>query len=111
MAVIRQALARGGGSSVTLTEIEAKEVLHCYGVPVIRGREAKTPEEAAQMAKEIGYPVVLKILSKDISHKSDVGGVALNLSDDEQVVAAAKKMLEQVVPTAKNSAYRAKRIL
>mmetsp|Transcript_61302 Transcript_61302/g.113820 ORF Transcript_61302/g.113820 Transcript_61302/m.113820 type:complete len:912 (-) Transcript_61302:191-2926(-) len=96
MAVIKQALARGKGGSVTLTEIEAKEVLYAYGVPVIRGREAKTPEEAAKMAKEIGYPVVLKILSKDISHKSDVGGVALNLGNDEQVIEAAKKMLEQV---------------
>ena len=96
MAVIKQALARGQGSPVTLTEIEAKEVLHAYGVPVIRGREAATPEIAAEKAKEIGFPVVLKILSKDISHKSDVGGVVLNLSNEAQVVDAAKKMLEQV---------------
>jgi len=96
MAVINTALARSEGGPVTLTEIEAKEVLYAYGVPVIRGREAKTPQAAATMAKEIGFPVVLKILSKDISHKSDVGGVVLNLTTEQQVVEAATKMLDTV---------------
>jgi len=97
MAVIRQALARDQeGGAVTLTEIEAKDVLHAYGIPVIRGRAAQTSQDAAVKTKEIGFPVVLKILSKDISHKSDVGGVVLNLSSEGEVIAAAEKMLETV---------------
>ena len=62
-----------------LTEIEAKQVLEEAGVPVSPARLAKTKDDAAKMADELGYPIVLKIVSPQITHKSDVGGVALNL--------------------------------
>ena len=62
-----------------LTEIEAKQVLEEAGVPVSPARLATTKDDAVKMADELGYPIVLKIVSPQITHKSDVGGVALNL--------------------------------
>jgi acetyltransferase len=62
-----------------LTEIESKQLLTAYGIPTVETKIAKTEEEAVELAKEIGGPVVLKIYSKTITHKSDVGGVKLNL--------------------------------
>ncbi|KAF7963023.1 hypothetical protein AWV79_17790 [Cupriavidus sp. UYMMa02A] len=58
-----------------LTEPEAKAVLAAYGVPVVETRTAASVDEAVDQATRIGYPVALKILSPDISHKSAVGGV------------------------------------
>ena len=62
-----------------LTEIESKQLLTAYGIPTVETKIAKTEEEAVGLAKEIGGPVVLKIYSQTITHKSDVGGVKLNL--------------------------------
>ena len=64
-----------------LTEFESKELLASYGVPVVETRVALTEEEAVKAAKEIGYPVVVKLYSLTITHKTDVGGVMLNLHD------------------------------
>ncbi|WP_448192517.1 bifunctional acetate--CoA ligase family protein/GNAT family N-acetyltransferase [Azospirillum sp. sgz301742] len=79
-----------------LTEYEAKRVLAAYGIPVVDTRRAETPEEAARCADAIGGPVALKILSTDISHKSDVGGVVLHLTDGAEVRAEAEAMLARV---------------
>jgi len=70
---------------VSIGEAEAREVLKAYGFPIPRSRLAKTPEEAIEIAEEIGYPVVLKIASPDILHKTDVGGVKLNLRSPDDV--------------------------
>nr|HID14212.1 CoA-binding protein [Anaerolineae bacterium] len=70
---------------VSIGDAEAREVLEAYGFPVPKSRLAKTPEEAVEMAEEIGYPVVLKVASPDILHKTDVGGVRLNLSTPDDV--------------------------
>lgn len=83
------------GRSV-LTEPEAKSLLAAYGIPVLATVSVKTPADAAEAAREIGCPVALKILSPDISHKSDVGGVALDLPTPEAVAEAAKIMNETV---------------
>ncbi len=86
-----------------LTEPEAKAVLAAYGVPVVKGFVAETTEEAESCAEEIDGPVALKILSPDITHKMDVGGVILDLETPEAVRTAAKEMLariEQVTPDA-----------
>ena len=64
---------------VSVGEAEAREVLEAYGFPIPQSRLAKTTEEAIEIAEDIGYPVVLKIASPDILHKTDVGGVKLNL--------------------------------
>jgi acetyltransferase len=78
---------RGEGRTL-LTEIEAKEVLAAYGLPVVLPVACRTAEDAVAATKRIGYPVVLKLLSSTITHKSDVGGVQLNLGDEAAVRAA-----------------------
>jgi len=65
-----------------LTEIEAKKVFKAYGLPITETDLAKTEEEAVQLARKIGYPLVMKIVSPDILHKSDAGGVKVNIKDE-----------------------------
>ncbi|MDJ0554107.1 MAG: bifunctional acetate--CoA ligase family protein/GNAT family N-acetyltransferase [Microcoleaceae cyanobacterium MO_207.B10] len=68
-----------------LTESESKQVLAAYGLPIVQTLVAKTETEAIECADAIGYPVVLKLFSETITHKTDVGGVQLNLKDAEAV--------------------------
>jgi acetyltransferase len=77
-----------------LTEPEAKKLFGVYGLPVARTELARTEEEALKLAHEIGFPVVMKIVSPDILHKSDAGGVKVNIKDDEGVKAAFKTIIE-----------------
>ena len=79
-----------------LTEYEAKQVLSAYGIPVVTTQRAESPEEAAELAAKIGGPVALKILSPDITHKSDVGGVALDVVGPAAVLETAKIMRERL---------------
>lgn len=91
-----------------LSEAEAKAVLAAYGIPVVPTREAGTPDAAADIAAEMAVPVALKILSPDILHKSDAGGVALNLASPEAVREAAAAMQARVaekLPQAKISGF------
>jgi acyl-CoA synthetase (NDP forming) len=81
-----------------LTEVESKQLVAEAGVPVIETKLAKTKAEAVSISKKVGFPVVLKIVSPDIIHKSDIGGVKLGLANATQVgkafteiMAAAKK--------------------
>jgi acetyltransferase len=66
---------------VELGELEAREVIEAYGMRLPQSRLARSPEQAVQIASEIGYPVVMKISSPDILHKSDIGGVKVGLGD------------------------------
>lgn len=92
--IVQAALAQGRRM---LAEDEAKAVLSAYRIPTVATQRcAPDPDAAAQAAESCGFPAVLKILSRDITHKSDVGGVALGLVDAEAVRAAAARMLEQV---------------
>ncbi|MBI1884176.1 MAG: bifunctional acetate--CoA ligase family protein/GNAT family N-acetyltransferase [Chlamydiae bacterium] len=68
-----------------LTELEAKEILSEYQIPTVQTRHAQNPEQASQIAQEMGYPVVLKLHSQTLTHKTDVGGVQLNLKNSEEV--------------------------
>jgi len=70
----------------------AKELLEVYGIPTARTIEATTAAKAAAAAKKLGFPVVLKVLSEQITHKTDVGGVELNIRDEVQVKAAFKRI-------------------
>jgi acetyltransferase len=76
--------ARENGRTL-LNEYEAKQLLSRYGIPVVETRTAASEDEAVECAAEIGYPAVLKILSSTIVHKTDVGGVRLNLQNANQV--------------------------
>ncbi len=79
-----------------LTEFESKELLKAYGIPATETRIAKTAEEAVAAANEIGYPVVLKVHSETITHKTDVGGVHLNVRNAEGVRTLYKAIEESV---------------
>ncbi len=76
-----------------LTEIESKALLKAYGIPVNETAVAVSAEEAVDHANTFGYPVVLKVYSKDIVHKSDAGGVQLNLGDSNAVRSAYQHIL------------------
>lgn len=76
--------AREGGRTI-LTEWEAKEILDAYGIPTVRTEIATTEDEAVEKARAIGYPVVLKLHSYTVTHKTDVDGVQLNLGDESAV--------------------------
>ena len=83
-------------SRTLLTEVESKEVLEAYGIPTVRTLIARNEEEASQAAKQLGTIVVLKLYSEVITHKSDVGGVKLNLQTDDEVRCAYRQIEEGV---------------
>jgi acetyltransferase len=103
-AEIARRLLRSGASGM-LSEIDSKALLEAYGIAVTRATAAATAEDAVQAARDLGYPVVLKILSPQITHKTDVGGVALGLERDDEVrkafddilTAAARKRPDAVI--------------
>jgi acetyltransferase len=76
--------ARKAGRTI-LTELESKQLLAAYNIPIVHTGVAKTEEDAVNWANSLGYPVVLKLFSETITHKTDVGGVQLNLTDDDAV--------------------------
>jgi acetyltransferase len=84
-AIIEAAQDRG---RVLLTELESKQVLSLYGIPTVETRMARAEEEAVNCASALGYPVVLKVFSETITHKTDVGGVKLDLQDQDAVRSA-----------------------
>ena len=77
-----------------LLEEEGQEILRAYGFPLPKSSLAKNENEAAKIAKKIGYPVVMKIASLQIIHKSDAGGVKVNLTNDNEVKAAFKEIVK-----------------
>lgn len=79
-----------------LLESEAKTVCRAYGIPVTDFKVAKNVAEAVEFAQKIGYPVVLKIVSPDVIHKSDVGGVIVNLEDAKDVQRAYEQIMDSV---------------
>lgn len=83
-----------------LADFEAREVLQCYGFEVPPWELVHDEEQARKAADRVGYPIALKIASRDILHKTDVGGVALDLRDASAVAAALTKMRAQVARTA-----------
>jgi acyl-CoA synthetase (NDP forming) len=87
--------ARSQGRAV-LTEIESKQALHEAGIPVARVELAATAKDAAAAADRAGYPVVLKIVSPDIAHKSDVGGVRVGLESAAEVEGAFEEIMAAV---------------
>ena len=91
--IILQASKKGRKN---LLETEAKTVCMEYGIPVTKFELAKNEAEAVEFAEEIGYPVVLKIVSPDIVHKSDVGGVVISLKHAKAVQNAYKQIMDNV---------------
>jgi acetyltransferase len=91
--------ARKAGRTI-LTEFESKKVLEAYDIPTVDTRVASTLKEAVKCAEEIGYPVVLKLYSETITHKTDVGGVQLNLRNAAAVRRAWKAIERSVAAKA-----------
>ncbi len=83
-----------------LDEVESKQVLEAYDIPCVPTRVAKSAEEAAQLAKDMGFPIVLKVYSRTITHKTDVGGVKLNLQNGD----AVKKAYDEIYASVKKLA-------
>ncbi|MBN2187412.1 MAG: acetate--CoA ligase family protein [Dehalococcoidia bacterium] len=79
-----------------LTEVESKELLKQWGIPVVETKLAGTKKEAVSISKEIGFPVVLKIISPDVVHKSDSGGVRLGLANATQVSNAYSEIMSSM---------------
>jgi acetyltransferase len=87
--------ARSAGNA-WLDPSASKQLLAMFGIPVVQSRAARTADEAVRIAEEMGYPVALKILSPDISHKTDVGGVRLGRADARSVRDGFENMLRDV---------------
>jgi acetyl coenzyme A synthetase (ADP forming)-like protein len=100
LALLDQIRAEG---RLSLSESEGKQILKAYGIPVPFEGVAKTEEEAVQLADRIGYPVVLKIESRDISHKTDVGGVVVGVASAEEVRKQYPLLLSRVSSRAPRS--------
>jgi len=95
--LIKQILQQAKQENRTkLTEIESKELLKEAGIPVIEAKLATTKKEVISLSKRVGFPVVLKIASPDITHKSDSGGVKLGLTNVTQVSNAYREILSSV---------------
>ncbi len=109
--VVNAVLASGRS---VLSEFEAKAVLAAYDIPVVDTRVAATPEEAGRLAGEIGGPVVVKVLSHDVTHKSDVGGVRLDLRTPAAVEEACEAILASVaqkLPGAKVEGFTVQQMI
>ena len=104
-ALVREALAAG---RYLLSDPETKAILRAYGMALVETRQAADAEEAVAAARSIGFPVAVKILSPDVMHKSDVGGVALDLDSEQAVRAAAgrvRRQLAELRPDARFEGY------
>ncbi len=96
---------RQSGRTV-LTEVESKQVLAAYNIPTVETRIATTSAEAVALANAIGFPVVLKVYSETITHKTDVGGVKLNLANENAVTNAFREIESEVSKKAGASHFQ-----
>jgi acetyltransferase len=100
----RKLIAKLAAAGRTLmTEAEAKQFVSNYGIPVAKNAIATSEKEAGAMAAKIGFPVVMKILSPDIMHKTDVGGVKLNIKSKAEAATAYKEIMVSVKKKAKSA--------
>jgi acyl-CoA synthetase (NDP forming) len=93
---VKGLISRAKAEQRDLLISEALQVLEHYGIPTVPSVNAMTVEEAQTAAEEIGYPVAMKIIAEQISHKSDVGGVQLNLHNNPAVVVAFEDMMDRI---------------
>jgi acetyltransferase len=91
-----------------LTDPEGKQILAAYGIPVVETFVAATADEAVKLARQIGYPVALKVLSPDLEHRADVGGIMLNIEYENQLRTAADdiaRRMRQLRPDARLAGF------
>jgi acetyltransferase len=97
-----------------LTELEARSLLHAYQIPIVQTDFAESAGDAVLIADQFGYPVALKVVSPDITHRSEVAGVMVNLEDAEEVRLAARdiaKRLETFRPGARLTGYSVQKMI
>jgi len=100
-AAARAVLDRAAADRRTqLTQTESLDLLRAYGIPTVRGTLAASPDDAVRAADAIGYPVALKIVSPDVVHKTEVGGVRVGLNSAREVRAAYEEMVARVAQAA-----------
>jgi acetyl-CoA synthetase (ADP-forming) len=83
-----------------LTELEARDVLTHYGIPIVRGKVIKTLEEAKEFIEKTGYPIVLKVVSSQIIHKTEIGGVMLNIKNEKELFEAYHQLIKNIQKNA-----------
>ena len=99
--LLRIALTKG---RTLLNEEESKDFLKTYGIPVTMPQLAQGPQAAVSIAEKVGYPVVIKVVSPDISHKSDVGGVIIGIDSSAALTEAYEKLMQRVKKRAPEAA-------
>lgn len=110
-AIVERALGHGDG---LMTEPDAKAALAAYGIPVVETRIAESVDQAVGVAGEVGFPLALAVLSPDIAHRWDVGGVALHLESADEVRAAAAGMVKRIgelMPQARIAGFTLQRMV
>jgi acetyltransferase len=114
-AAAHEVLARAlGEGRERLTDPQGKALLAAYGIAFVHSHVARDADEAARLASEIGYPVALKVLSPDLEHRADVGGVMLNLENEDELRAAARdigKRMAQHRPGARLAGFTVQRMI
>jgi len=83
-----------------LTELESREILNYYKIPLVKGKVVKTIEGAKKFIEKTGYPTVLKVVSRQIIHKSDVGGVILNIDNEKKLFQAYHQIIKNIEKNA-----------
>lgn len=114
--IIDEALgaAASADARAQLGELEAKALLAAYGIPVVESVRVTTHAEALAAAAKLGFPLAVKLLSPDVSHKSDIGGVQLDIDDEAQLAAALRRIddnLRQHRPQARLAGYTLQRMV
>lgn len=99
----REIISRARGEKRSLLEPEAYAVLAEYGIPVLDHRLARSPDEAGNMAAEIGFPAAMKVVSPDVIHKSDAGGVKLGIGSPSAAAAAFSAIKNAVAGAVKDA--------
>jgi acetyltransferase len=97
-----------------LSEPEGKALVSAYGIPVVNTYVARDAAEAARLATQIGYPVALKVLSPDLEHRAEVGGVMLNLENEDELLAAARDIRNRMTrykPGAQLAGFTVQRMI
>ena len=94
--IVKRIIEDAKKTGVYTLGLESFDILTAYGIPTVGTAITQTVEETIESGEEIGYPLVMKIVSPQISHKSDVGGIKLNLNNAEEVKAAYEDMMENI---------------
>jgi acetate---CoA ligase (ADP-forming) len=113
-AVARLLASAPSGDAAVLPEFSARALLSAYGVPFPPAHLAKSAEEAVKFAERTGYPVVLKVASPDISHKTEVGGVRINIADSPELRAAwseVRATVESKAPKARIEGFEVEKMI